>query len=1568
MPLGSRLSDSIININLWEQQSFASTEWFSLKTLTINLKEIVSKYTSSYHSPVILSQPKMHKSSLQMLLDENALQASKPKSIEYTGSFLSSLFSNKRKTDNEPDLDLDWLDFAYKSSIDKESLSDDACYAYDMLNEMVNRMHTIESPSKLSMSNGKVAIIDFSNASFGDLQFLMQLFTGCSLDETRQYSFEEILQSLSTYIPLASIQTPKPPQNNESYCFSCNRFYFFTMYGLCCCQNCGRAFCSYCIVKRHVYQLNLPSLLDVCKSCCDNFDKQDAELWKEKCLSLIKVNDLQSLMAAHGCMAMALCSNINVNNLLYSVAKELTQCKFYASSLEFFTTSLFTSTDTDFVKTCVAIGSTLQSFADCPNTEYIDQLSLLMAANNAYTCAKTRKTKHSVEIPHLDENTKCITRKLYVAYNNEKEVYAKKAASKLETAWANRNCYDMMSVLLESDQGFGSHFEDYAMIGLEQFLVTKVKFIDTMCNVDSAAILFFQGILKVHKNDHTAGLSDLEKAVWKGYHSEWMPKASIDILIFMLSDSQFTIPHENLLPALKTFSSADLLSNESKCLTSLHLKPAQFVSPTTRHWPDLSVTGINSRATYKYEMAALKLFKEDKWTAKDVALAYIDFIPSHEHSAEVCVSFLLAGSWFLKELESVVYASQKGFHSKVYAIKQATFLCTELAFCASKEHFHLGMQLYASRVGLQIVLRTKECAQAYFTKDDSRLLSQLFKVVIQTSRFFPFWNIPIVMACEAPLLHLLTGKLHHEFVLSLQHIPSEKHMLFKDHELTYQLYENSVRHLCPLDNPDEAQLQAMNSMLTERGWSMEDVSYLMTSPLSSRSPDGWLIQQPKLGVSMEFASIEGFVLDLENPSLQLLVVKADKKNAGLVSQNDLSECLQLPNGPLFFSLDPPDEDYRYHPFQAFRYEPKELQGSTLLHTMFETDYLMKSFSVGTEVSSVPPFKQRSCKEGLLAKLPRHLQNALRPMFERGQSQSHMQRFWIQADQIKYDETINNGKLTIKVKKPKITIRNHPQMIGTDGKLKDTSGNVNTNSPEFKFATDLTTYYDEIGKHFPMFARLQEIVKLWFLSRIIQNKLQEFKDKAQGEYIVPTHILEDCQERDRQEKLNSLWKNLSEIKERYKSLYGHVDYQLDFEMEIARQLANTFNGDQHTIQRLVDQWLGSSYTSFRSSNDFYSVSFDNWLQLRQYELCDYLCNCLPQISSYDIKKAWQPKFQREYSLFSDLVDKLKGPDVKPKLPANFCNWVPAALFDKNNGSRFCFCYGGVLITPTPIVSSVSMNPGYVQKTVGQRQPSDSRKYYQNSPPTKGAAIPKQTYNTYTSTRNNSNGATCFPFKVVLKPSQTNVPLTQLQLKDKLTQIVSFKSQRNPNHLISHPDKPQRNVQMQNNSRARTNAQRTIINSRRKIFQMQSRGMHGQAGSSGGQRNSGGQKGRSSLAAAGFGAGAVLGAGGGGGDDSSGDDSDSDTTKYMRWSSVRWTSSKEGSYMQPIPAYSHIPYRNVSYIGTKLDGKDMWISLHPSGYKFNAWKVQYQDKDTLKLKLDSQFNANGKKTIKEEKKGE
>ena len=275
---------------------------------------------------------------------------------------------------------------------------------------------------------------------------------------------------------------------------------------------------------------------------------------------------------------------------------------------------------------------------------------------------------------------------------------------------------------------------------------------------------------------------------------------------------------------------------------------------------------------------------------------------------------------------------------------------------------------------------------------------------------------------------------------------------------------------------------------------------------------------------------------------------------------------------------------------------------------------------------MPPFKQHPCREGLLAKLPQHLQNALRPMSERGQSWSHMQRFWIQADELVYDESIKNGKLTVKLKKPKMTIWTHSQMIDTDGKLKDTSENVNPNSPEFKFAEDMTTNYDEIGKYFPMFARLQEIVKLWFLSLIIQNTQEDFKNKAQGKDLeVRTHVLREIQQRERRDRLQRINDMLSQVQKPYRSNSDTFYYQpSNARSQIISNLLEMCRGysSHSTMENRVDSWLNNNYSA-------------------EQNLIDYICGCIERASESDFRKLHDAASEAGYSSGGDqLVTALK----------------------------------------------------------------------------------------------------------------------------------------------------------------------------------------------------------------------------------------------------------------------------------------------------------------------------------------
>ena len=172
-------------------------------------------------------------------------------------------------------------------------------------------------------------------------------------------------------------------------------------------------------------------------------------------------------------------------------------------------------------------------------------------------------------------------------------------------------------------------------------------------------------------------------------------------------------------------------------------------------------------------------------------------------------------------------------------------------------------------------------------------------------------------------------------------------------------------------------------------------------------------------------------------------------------------------------------------------------------------------------------------------------------------------------------------------------------------------------------------------------------------------------------------------------------------------------------------------------------------------------------------------------------------------------------------------------------------------------------------------------------------------------------------------------------------------------------------MQNSTKAHMNAQRTILSSRNRFSQMKSEQMHDRAGDSRNQRNSGGKKNRYSSAtraAAGLGVGAALAGASGGGDGSGSDDGGGDvkSKKYIPWKSELWSNSEEGSYMK-VPVSAHIQLRGVNYFQIMLDRKMTWISMNPAGYKFNGWVAERQTGDSMKLKNQFQFNANGTKEI-------
>lgn len=86
--------------------------------------------------------------------------------------------------------------------------------------------------------------------------------------------------------------------------------------------------------------------------------------------------------------------------------------------------------------------------------------------------------------------------------------------------------------------------------------------------------------------------------------------------------------------------------------------------------------------------------------------------------------------------------------------------------------------------------------------------------------------------------------------------------------------------------------------------------------------------------------------------------------------------------------------------------------------------------------------------------------------------------------MEYEVKQTGSRLEFDLGEPQMNIRMHPIIPGPDGRYHDTEFEDDPDSPEARFASDLTSHYVELGKHFPVFSRLCELAKLQTLVPIL----------------------------------------------------------------------------------------------------------------------------------------------------------------------------------------------------------------------------------------------------------------------------------------------------------------------------------------------------------------------------------------------------------------------------------------------------------------------------------------------------
>ena len=1095
-------------------------------------------------------------------------------------------------------------------------------------------------------------------------------------------------------------------------CANCDRQLFLEMifrkkrYMSNACYYCHKPFCPNCQPEPHCYsRLGLTNKHSFCKECSKMLADLDTDDWMRVCLQHLEQGTISSTKTALGCLTMALLSSEDKFKPILEVAQGLLHNGLPELALPLLASII---KERMVFKTLVhkhiLTATVLVSLAERHDAEWEDRLELLQAAKEVCQIAEMHVAK-SMEVPKLAAVTSS-TNKALESLLKEKplnnEIY-----QKISALWSIREYEKLLSFVIPKIFSNEKAIKSKTIEAIKHFMIiiSFNTFVDKMQPDDQGALFLLNGIIKFGEENYLDALVEVEKSAWAGNRDLY--KALVDVIIHFMTKFPFLSTKEffDISASSNLFKVCSLATsdNRSRCLNLIFPNVHKMQFPVSAKWPHSVLIGLNIRGHRKFENAVNSQVRDGNWSEWDAALAYIDYIAACNHPTQFPLCFIYASIWIYKHIQAnpslpdnVKYALAKTVVNWLYKANGMAILMLAPS-----------MKLYVSRFSFSILIHILQLTKSVAGEGAIELAALLLRTILHTCRFCPLWDMPLVSLSETALLSIKANRYHSNFLLSLQQVRPDQRPI-TEAELRYQLYENDICRLHPLQDPETARSRAMEELLSEKQWSWNNVNRLMTSPLSPRNSEGWLVRGHTLGKKMEYSQLKGFRFNVDpnNPSVELLVVPANEREGriGLFSQNDVNTVLQMNSEgfhPAIFSLDSPSEMELYHPFQQFLYKPDSLQSTNFLHTMFETDYLMKSFSVGSEVSAKPPFKQRPCKQGLLKGLPFRLAEALKPVHERpGGHQGNVHRFWIQADKITYSPEFDGTKITLRLGEVKMTIRSHPLFPGSDGKTEDTGHGNDPDSAETQFAADMTSAYDEISLHFPMFARLRELAKLQFLGLFLKDIIQASKEKSENITVpheIVTKIQEDAQKSHTEQVVKILtdmeqnigvWPSAgdynavsaacnkvqasmhqyvprSALEPEVKRLLAQIDEDLVNELVRVFSQLTKHNAPRSTLNSHVRAWL-------REKNSRY-----NSRQARS-NLASLIVSKIPLPTQQDITRVIKEKLRKEYITFNNHVNSLKP--TPNKIDPNACDWVPAALYQEETDNYYSLCYGGVLLCP------------------------------------------------------------------------------------------------------------------------------------------------------------------------------------------------------------------------------------------------------------------------------------------------
>ncbi|CAF3413552.1 unnamed protein product [Rotaria sp. Silwood2] len=571
----------------------------------------------------------------------------------------------------------------------------------------------------------------------------------------------------------------------------------------------------------------------------------------------------------------------------------------------------------------------------------------------------------------------------------------------------------------------------------------------------------------------------------------------LNALVIVAKDPLF---HKSLTQALLFELISLPIGNQNetmRLLTSITSPPKVF------EYNNLLKPSLLPTLVHQYENGIIKQMSEDPFQS---AMAYIDL------SMAVCNPVCIASNWILaciylyESLSRMTSNAQE--QARVYAYRNMINELAINAFLLARQHLAPNMQIYIYKQVLSLFINTSRLfTQLIKSKDTTQregnvdyiisprqttIISQLLKYTIRFAKLAPLMQLRPFLSYDIMFL----DEIGREFLqLYWKAMSDETH---NGQSFVYQyfilegVWKNWIRSI----SFQSARQQSIQSLLESKHWKVSNVELLLNNPLIPRTPDGWLSNKKKplfISGSKHYSKVDGIKININTGEITFLFVPARRmESIALFGSDDIADVLKKGITKAVFTLNQPDNEFLWHPFQRMRYAPANLINTQYLITLLHADYLLKFITMGIEVNAKAPFLMREASEGFMKRLPKRLQELLKPLYKRDRKLSYgnIHRFWIEAgdpiDEVTIDQKAND--IIYRIGDVPMYVKQHLLKYDDEGNLIDDNrfNNCEDQSSEANFAKSFTDNYNEIGAYFPELLRLKELVKLGALVDFIRQ--------------------------------------------------------------------------------------------------------------------------------------------------------------------------------------------------------------------------------------------------------------------------------------------------------------------------------------------------------------------------------------------------------------------------------------------------------------------------------------------------